>query len=332
MNLIERVLCQPELVANPPVLVDVGASGTIHKEWRPFAKKSFCIAFDADTREMGHTVKEQAGFKRLYVYNCVLTDKPAPEVDFYLTRFPFCSSTLRPDGRSLDDWGFSPYFEVTQRLRLKASTLPAILAELRLTQVDWFKSDSQGMDMRLFQSLGEPLCRRVLAADFEPGIIDAYKGEDKLHALLSYMEEQPFFISRMTVKGSQRINRSYLAGYYNRLLLETLVGLTRPSPGWAEVSFLNTLEGSADKRALLLQIAFARAQDQFGFALELAIKGQHYYPSDCFTGLRRRIVARMLVGQLRQGCFSAALHLAKACVIERRYGKPETPVPGSDTA
>ena len=35
----------------PPVLVDIGASGFIHKKWRKIAKYSVCIAFDADTRD-----------------------------------------------------------------------------------------------------------------------------------------------------------------------------------------------------------------------------------------------------------------------------------------
>ena len=321
MNLFERVLQQPELVEAPPILVDVGASGTIHKEWRPFARRSICIAFDADTREMSHTVKEQSGFRRLYVYNCVLADRDDPEVDFYLTRFPFCSSTLPPDETALADWGFSEYFEVKQRLRLKTRTLPSILGELKLDRVDWFKSDSQGMDLRLFQSLGEPQCRRVLAADFEPGIIDAYAGEDKLHALLAFMADQPFFMSRMKVKGSQRIGRTRLAGRYNRCQIECLTGLTRPSPGWAEVSYLNTLKGTVDKRDLLLQIVFAAAQAQFGFALELTLAGQERFPDAIFTGLRRRIIYRMVLDQLRQGFVRTGLHLAKAAVIGRMYGK-----------
>ena len=321
MNLFEKILSQPELVESPPILVDVGASGTIHKEWRPFARHSICIAFDADTREMGHTVKEQAGFRRLYVYNCVLTDKATPEVDFYLTRFPFCSSTLPPDKAALGDWGFSEYFEVAQQLRLKARTLPAILDELKLGRVDWFKSDSQGMDLRLFQSLGDPMCRRVLAADFEPGIIDAYQGEDKLHALLATMSDQPFFMSRMTVKGSQRINRARLASRYGLTQVECLTGLTRPSPGWAEVSYLNTLKGSVERRDLLLQIVFAAAQAQFGFALELAMTGHGRFQDALFHALRRRIVYRMVFNQLRQGFFRTGLHLAKSAVIGLRYGR-----------
>ena len=88
-----------------------------------------------------------------------------------------------------------------------ARTLRSILAEHGLSHVDWFKTDSQGTDLRLFLSLGEPIVRRVLAASFEPGLIDAYVGEDKLHAVLQKMNGPPFWMHDIEVRGTQRLSR-----------------------------------------------------------------------------------------------------------------------------
>ena len=41
----------PEIQKKIPVLIDIGASGTIHEKWETLAKYSVCIAFDADSRD-----------------------------------------------------------------------------------------------------------------------------------------------------------------------------------------------------------------------------------------------------------------------------------------
>jgi len=184
--------------------------------------------------------------------------------------------------------------------------------------VDWFKTDSQGMDLRLFRSLGEPLLQKVLAADFEPGIIDAYEGEDKFHSLLAFMDSQPFFVSRVRVRGSQRLNRSVLRTSYTPLRLELLVGLTRQSPGWAEISYLNDLRDRErfGQRERLLQIVFAVIQEQFGFALELAVTGFDQSGDPLFRWCQKRIVRRMLLSQLKKGFFAGlGVHLLKTALM-----------------
>ena len=52
------------------------------------------------------------------------------------------------------------------------------LSKAGVDYVDWYKSDSQGTDMSIFDSLPKNISNKILAAEFEPGIIDAYQGED----------------------------------------------------------------------------------------------------------------------------------------------------------
>lgn len=95
--MIEKILKREDFRNQPPVLIDIGASGEIHSKWREIAPYSICVAFDADDREMTFTEKNSSGFKKLVTINRIVTDKPDKEVDFFLTRSPFCSSTLEPD-------------------------------------------------------------------------------------------------------------------------------------------------------------------------------------------------------------------------------------------
>jgi hypothetical protein len=58
------------------------------------------------------------------------------------------------------------------------------LIKININYIDWFKTDTQGTDLRLFKTLPSKIADHVLAAEFEPGILDAYIGEDKLYSVM----------------------------------------------------------------------------------------------------------------------------------------------------
>jgi hypothetical protein len=222
-------------------------------------------------------------------------------MEFYLTRSPYCSSLLKPAQKSLNKWAFAELFEVDKTVKLKTTTLPSILQEIGSGKIDWFKTDSQGTDLRLFTSLGEEHVKKVLMAEFEPGIIDAYKGEDKLWSLLAYMDKQPFWMNSLEVKGTQRIERTIMKERLTGLDRKMLGALLKMSPGWGEVSFFNTFEENSthlDKRDFLLGWVFAMIEKQYGFALELAIKGSHRFKDPVFEDLTANALKRMKRGYL----------------------------------
>jgi hypothetical protein len=295
MSLIERALERPELRARPPVLLDVGASGELPARWRRLAPYAICIAFDADQRDFGAGAAREHPYRTLHLHPSVVTDRAEPEVDFHLTRSPYCSSTLEPAREALAHWTFADLFDVERTVRLSARTLPQVLAEHGLSYVDWFKTDSQGTDLRLFLSLGDAVVQRVLLASFEPGIIDAYVGEDKLHALLARMDALPFWMHEMEVQRAQRLAR----GLWQTRVSPRSHGFPplglKPAPAWAEVSYLNTLEPKDrfDTRDLLLAWVFASLHEQHGFALEIAIRGRERFADPFFDQLAGESLRRM---------------------------------------
>ena len=64
MSLLERILSEPELTAAPPVLVDVGAAGGMHRAWRTLAPHAIGIGFEPDTREAPEPGPAQRQFGR----------------------------------------------------------------------------------------------------------------------------------------------------------------------------------------------------------------------------------------------------------------------------
>ncbi|MFZ4621800.1 MAG: hypothetical protein ACOYNS_14660 [Bacteroidota bacterium] len=283
MSLLDKVLSHKELNERPPVLVDIGASGGVHPQWRVIAKYCICIAFDGDDRKFGHEEIQSKDFRKLFRFHSLVSDTDAPESEFYLTTSPFCSSTLEPNNEALSAWSFADKFIVEKKVSVRSMPLTSALQQSGYAYVDWFKSDSQGIDLRLFKSVNEHLRHSILAVEFEPGIIDAYKKEDKLWEILRYMEEQKYWLSEGTTKGSQRLSRKELEMVSGSAFMRKLYAFShRSSPGWIEMVYLHEFSGERTLRDHLLGWVFAVIQKQYGFALQLSLKGKEQFGDPLF--------------------------------------------------
>ena len=308
-ELVLRILGSDPFRDQPPVCVDVGASGELPRDWRMLAPHSICVAFDADDRDFKVEDSGTGEWKRLIKLNRLVAERSAESVDFYLTKSAHCSSTLQPDTTALRPWAFSELFEVERKISLPAVSLPQILGELGISYVDWFKTDSQGTDLRILASLPVEVIDRMIVADFEPGILDAYHGEDKLYSLMAFMSTRPFFVSDLDVKGPQRIGRDSFASL-GQLDRKYIGYLLKKSPGWAEISYLNTFDEEIHtKRDWLLGWIFSSIKGQHGHALALADKGLRKDGDQLFEECRRASVK-----QLRRRYPNLALRAAKSAV------------------
>jgi FkbM family methyltransferase len=293
MRFIQEVLKRHEFEQAPPILLDVGASGGLNPAWRDLAKYSICIAFDADEREMRQTRRASNVYKELYIYNRAVSASPERTSDFYLTKSPPCSSLLAPNTKGLSAWEFADRFSVIKKDTIKTIHLSSVIQELKLERIDWFKTDSQGTDLRLFLSLGDALIRKVLVAEFEPGIMDAYEGEDKLFQLMSSMHTRAFWMSDMVIKGSHRIRKDLVKGF-TRFELDYMVHLLKTSPGWAEVTYLSSFAHEEfSKRDYLLGWVCACIKQQHGFAWELAAGGHQRFRDPIFQTLEKHSMGRI---------------------------------------
>lgn len=284
-SIIKKVMTQPSLQERPPVLVDIGASGALPQQWKLLAPYSICVAFDADTRDFVVSESENGEWKKLYSLNRLVAAKACDEVSFYLTRSPYCSSTLQPDNEALTSWAFSRLFEVEKVVKLPAVDLQSVLVKIGLDYIDWYKTDSQGTDLRIFDALPNNILERIIAAEFEPGIIDAYIGEDKLHQLMEYMDRRPFWVSQMNIKGSQRVDQADLS-FFNYIQRLHIGSFLKSAPGWCEISYLNTLSNpEMSNREYLLAWVFSTINGEHGFGLHVAKSGAAKFKEPLFDEL-----------------------------------------------
>jgi FkbM family methyltransferase len=312
VRLVDRILRLPELEAAPPVLVDIGAAQGIHPKWRAIARYSVCVAFEADERELGSVTSEAAGFRRLTTYNRIAAERASEAEPFHLTASPFCSSRLAPRHDSLARYAFAPLFRVERTVELPALELPSALAQLGVERVDWLKIDSQGTDLRLFRSLGDALAAKVLVVEFEPGIIDAYEGEDTLAELLADMGARGFWVSDLTVRGSTRIDSVLARRALGSRASTYLDACHKTAPGWAEIEYFNDFaaDDAFRKRELLLGCAFAFLRGHNAFALELATKGRERFGPP-FDELERTALRRIRAAFARLPLAVAASRLSR---------------------
>ena len=294
-NIIHKILSESVLMEKPPVLIDIGASEQIHKKWKLIAKYSICLAFDADERDFQFIEKEQNKFKKLFVYNCIASDKDQSKANFFLTSSPYCSSVLEPDHVRLKPFLFSHLFKVEKKVELNSIHIQKALDKAMLDYVDWFKSDSQGIDLRLFKSLKNEIKSKIVVAEFEPGIIDAYKGEDKLYSVLEELNNTGFWLADIKIKSIARFSKEsfddeFKGNMFKKLIKESL----KKVPGWGEMTFINSFENSSlDRREYLLGWLFSTLERHHSFALVLANKGFEIYGSNLFDELKQFSKSRM---------------------------------------
>jgi hypothetical protein len=287
MRIIDTILQLPVFTDHPPVLVDIGASGEINAKWKQIAKYSICVAFDADDREFQISEAVNKTYKKLISFNRIVIATENSKADFYLTKSPFCSSLLEPDLEKLSPWLFRPLFEITEVTSLPAITLGQALREAGIANIDWFKSDTQGTDLRLFISLPSTIKENVLAAEFEPGIMDAYKGEDKLYMIMREFQQWGYWLSSMKVKGTQRLHERYaeqIGSFASQRIIKT-------APGWAEISYLK--QNTTGIRNILLLFVFALLEKQYGFALEIVDDALQQYHEPIFQECKKSVLNKI---------------------------------------
>ena len=96
-----------------------------------------------------------------------------------------------------------------------------------------------------------------------------------------YMDELPFWVTDIHLKGSQRINENDLARL-SKFKKHFLKFFLRTPPGWCEIAYLNKLQIEPSERDLLLGWVISAIKQEHGFAMNLANHGIRTTSNDLF--------------------------------------------------
>jgi hypothetical protein len=280
-----------------PVLLDIGDSAAPPKIWSSLAQHSTYIGFDPDLREIH---EELAGaFRRSVIVNEAVTpDKGTNELTFYLTASPFCSSTLEPEPVFINHWLYSNLFAVEKKTQVRATTIDSTISRLNVDRIDWLKTDSQGTDLRLFNSISPEVKSHVLAVDIEPGLVEIYKGEDLFTDVHQDFLHNGFWLSDVNVGRFIRMRRASLdaANSIERAINDALINETvKSSPTYLEARYFRTIEwlaeNSLSRQEYALLWVFAVLDEQLGFAFDLCLEFERIFGND---DLSRRLKSNTL--------------------------------------
>jgi hypothetical protein len=128
---------------------------------------------------------------------------------------------------------------------------------------------------------------RVLAIDIEPGLIDAYVGEDLFVDAHKELTQNGFWLSDLNVCGAVRMRKSAvneIATINKDINCKVLEHTVKKSPGWCEARYLRTIEWLAQvglgKRDFLLLWIFALLGNQLGFAVDIGVEYERRFGQD----------------------------------------------------
>ncbi len=289
-SILNKIAQRKEIIDNPPVLLDIGASKGINPAWEHIAKFSICITFDADSRDYEYINDSSNAFKELHVFNKIVVEQSRGEKkNFYLTQSPYCSSFLKPNPDSLKHYDFAELFKVVEEVEIETIDLNSVLDKTGINRIDWFKTDSQGTDLRLFKSISQNVQDATLVLEFEPGFFDAYVGEDKVNHILNYQDENKnFYLVEFKVKGPIRMPANEIDEIYTSTLSKKIgTKIIKPIPGWAEITFMNQLEtADAFPREFILGWMFSTLLKHDEIAYTYAKRGAALFKDPFFEELQ----------------------------------------------
>lgn len=298
-KIIREISQHESIIEHPPVLLDVGASGKMNPCWKAISDFSVCILFDADNRDFKYKTEESGEFGKTIKVNKILTEKSTGKKElFYLTKSPHCSSKLEPNESVLKDFHYSPLFDVVEKATIDTIDLPTILNDLSLNYIDWFKTDSQGTDLRLFKSIDESIQNQIVTLEFEPGFIEFYKGEDRVFDCLNYLEKKKeFFLVEFIVKGPLRIPSNIFDPMFSSQFSKKIATHTYNNvPGWAEMTFMNDLKklNHTSPRSFIIGWLFSTLQNNHSVASYYARMGMETFQEiDLFEKMEKYSLRRI---------------------------------------
>ncbi|MGH9959436.1 MAG: FkbM family methyltransferase, partial [Pyrinomonadaceae bacterium] len=283
----------------PMVLVDVGASGQPPREWASLRANATYVGFDPDRREVSN-VADGSGGHLIVLNKAVTADAAANSIRFYFTKNPYCSSTCQPNSRKLKEYLFYPRFEVVGEGEVETTTLENAMAEIGRRRIDWLKLDTQGTDLRVYDSLTPQLRNTVLIIDIEPGLDEWYLGEDVFTKAHSRLLEEGYWLSDLSVGGAPKVRSEALftkpdkRGFRHLVYEHTL----KRNPTYVNARYFRSIEflsgANVSREQLVYVWAGAMVTGNSGFALDIAGLYSNRFPVCSRGSVLQRIAFRVV--------------------------------------
>jgi hypothetical protein len=130
---------------------------------------------------------------------------------------------------------------------------------------------------------------QAVIVQMEPGIINAYLGEDKMVDCVAYMTKMPFDLTEMTPKGSIYLNTETFGALFTSPLKQKIARhVLKNTAGWTELTFYNDFSHPSvqNVRHYLLGWLFNSLQGHHAVAYATAAAGLKQFDDNLLVLLR----------------------------------------------
>lgn len=177
------------LLKNSPItLVDVGASGGVHKRWNPYKAVLKSILFEPDTEEYKKLIANN--LENTLVINSALAEK-SKMVDFNICKWQQVSSIYAPNHSVLDRYEDSNRFEIDRTITIEADSIDNLLQKENVEEIDFIKIDTQGSELDILKGATKYF-ESLIGIEVEVEFIELYQKQPLFSEVNKFIESKGF--------------------------------------------------------------------------------------------------------------------------------------------
>ncbi len=245
---------------NPIVLVDIGSTGGVSKEWKTFAGHLLVIAFDPDERAVNQkTFEYDLEMISSGLYDGKTTTK------LYITKGQVSTSILKPAMDFLKKFPDSDRFEVEREEDITVDALDTLLGNDR--RVDFLKIDTQGSEYEIIQGARQTIGKSVLGIEVEVNFVERYKNQKLFLEIDAELQAMGFYLFDISAGYWKRSVGKSFGGRKGQIIMGDALYLR------TEESFKRMVEQSTEKpvlifHAILIALRFGYLDYAYSIFLE----------------------------------------------------------------
>jgi FkbM family methyltransferase len=222
----------------PLVLIDVGASGGLEKNWFEAKRHLQIIGFEPDERAYNELIEKQNNITKYF--NIALGD--GRDTPFYLTKKQQTSSIYKPNYKFLKSFPEIERFDLIGEIELKTDTLDNLYNKGSLNRADFIKLDTQGSELSILNCGKKILSNLIFGCEVEVEFVEMYENQPLFSAVDQFMEKQGYYLFDIQRVYWKRKSENIVYGKKGQLVFGNALYLKKPDYFKKTVENLNDLD------------------------------------------------------------------------------------------
>ncbi len=182
-------------LANPIVLVDVGASAGIQAKWLRYRHSIAPVLLEPNPAEAAALRATLAGFAGSHVIEQGLSNRNGPHT-LHVAEYFGCTSMLEANMEFLGDYRIAGLYRSERTVEVTCSRYDSLVANGQAPRPDVIKIDIEGFESRALEGFGD-LLHDVLGIETEAWFYPAFKDQALLPDLVRQLAPFGFRLRRI---------------------------------------------------------------------------------------------------------------------------------------